>query len=116
MKNVELKQPYTLQQLIKYMTGSTNVEDEFCLYTEDYDPVATPVLVCYLAEHPQVDENDKEIYPDFVYKENLSLFLYGEHLADIIRNAKNQKSDISISEIVNGINYYIENDNFITIE
>ena len=72
--------------------------------------------ICYLEHYPDVNDDDEEIYPDFVTKEGLRLFYSGEHFEGVIHNALFQKNQPSVDEFIAGLNYYRDYDSFLGIE
>ncbi len=113
---LNLKNAYDLSQVIKVIAENNLKSDDFCLYTEAYAPHAVDGLVVYLDKYPTVNDEDEEIYPDFVTKNELELFMYGEQFVDVLKSAINQKENVSIQEFIAGINYYLDNDAFISLE
>lgn len=65
-------------------------------------------------DYPDVDDNDQEIYTDFIVENNLVMFYSGEQFEDVISNMLSHKMDASIEELIAAINYYREHDAFMT--
>lgn len=97
--------------------GINNFLDDidFCIYTTDYVEEASGDTICYLDEYPDIDDNDKEIYTDFVTDRKLVMFYSGEQFEDVIGQMLSQKRDASIEEFISGINYYREHDDFLDL-
>jgi hypothetical protein len=125
MENLKLREPYKLSDLIKIL-ADTIVDNDvntlldyedmaFCLYTCKDNAKTTTDLVCYLEQYPDVNDDDEEIYSDFVVENGLRLLCFGDYLEDVIRNALNQKEQPSIEEYIAGLNYYLTNDTFIDL-
>lgn len=97
--------------------GVDNLLDDidFCIYTMDYVDVASGDTICYLDDYPDIDDDDKEIYTDFVTERKLVLFYSGEQFEDVIGNMLSQKMDSAIEDFISGINYYREHDDFLDI-
>lgn len=85
---------------------------DLCVYTIDFVEEALNDTICYLDDYPDVDDNDQEIYTDFVTKNKLVMFYSGEQFEDVINNTLYQKSDATIEEFIFALNYYRDNDNF----
>lgn len=85
---------------------------DLCVYTIDFVEEASNDTICYMDDYPDVDDNDQEIYTDFVTKNKLVMFYSGEQFEDVINNTLYQKSDATIEEFIFALNYYRDNDNF----
>ena len=85
---------------------------DLCVYTIDFVEEAINDTICYMDDYPEVDDNDQEIYTDFVTKNKLVMFYSGEQFEDVINNTLYQKSDATIEEFIFALNYYRDNDNF----
>ena len=116
MKNLELRKPYQLWQIIDVFSkeikekGFTNTD--FNLYVKQDEDIAKPNLTCYMELGITVTDDDEEIYPDFVVKENLELFYDGAQFEDVLMNTLHQKKTATIDDFVSGLNYYMEHDSF----
>ena len=85
---------------------------DLCVYTIDFVEEASNDTICYMDDYPDVDDNDQEIYTDFVTENKLVMFYSGEQFEDVISNTLNQKFDATIEEFIFALNYYRDNDNF----
>ena len=94
--------------------GIDNLLDDidFCIYTIDFEEEASGDTICYLDDYPDIDDNDQEIYTDFIIENNFVLFYSGEQFEDVISNMLSQKLDASVEEFISAINYYREHDAF----
>jgi hypothetical protein len=113
MKELEYMTPYSLENLMTKIVQEGYTKDNFCLYTKEYEATAALGLTCYLERYPQVSD-DEEVYPDYVVQNELELFFYGDQFMDVLRSALNQKPNATMEELISGLNYYLENDAFIT--
>lgn len=97
--------------------GVDNLLDDidFCIYTMDYVDVASGDTICYLDDYPDIDDDDKEIYTDFVTERKLVMFYSGEQFEDVIGNMLSQKMDSVVEDFISGINYYREHDDYLDI-
>ena len=95
--------------------GVDNLLDDidFCIYTMDFVDVASGNTICYLDDYPDIDDDDNEIYTDFVTERKLVMFYSGEQFEDVIGNMLSQKMDSAIEDFISGINYYREHDDFL---
>ncbi|WXS22911.1 hypothetical protein WI215_11725 [Salmonella enterica subsp. enterica serovar Infantis] len=71
------------------------------------------ILICYLEMYPVISDDDDEVYPEFVINNSLELFFYGDQFLDVLRNISTQKENPSMEDFIAGLNFYLENDNFI---
>ena len=85
---------------------------DLCVYPIDFVEEAINDTICYMDDYPEVDDNDQEIYTDFVTENKLVMFYSGEQFEDVISNTLNQKFDATIEEFIFALNYYRDNDNF----
>ncbi|HAT7731355.1 TPA: hypothetical protein O8U43_002875 [Enterobacter cloacae] len=114
MSRLEYRKNYGLDDLIyKFMGGYTL--DNFCVYTREYEASAKEELVCYLESYPVISDDDEEVYPDFVVENSLELFFYGEQFIDVLHNISIQREKPSVEDFISGLNFYLENDNFIKL-
>ncbi|MEP8984447.1 DUF7716 domain-containing protein [Enterobacter cloacae] len=114
MNRLEYRKAYGLDGLIyKIMGGSTL--DNFCVYTKEHEAFAKEELVCYLDNYPVISDDDEELYPDFVVENSLELFFYGEQFIDLLQNISIQREKPSAEDFISGLNFYLENDNFIEL-
>lgn len=107
MKNLELRKPYQLQEIIdsisKDILDNGFTDANYCLYSNE--DIAKLELLCYL-----------ELYPDFVKEKSLKLFYYGQQFEDVLINVSNQKGSASINDYIEGLNYYMKHDTFMDFE
>ena len=111
---LEYNKAYSLDDLIsKIMNGYKH--ENICLYTKEYESSARADLICYLEAYPIINGDDEEIYPDFVVENSLELFFYGDQFLDAVRNISFQKENPSTEDFIVGLNFYLENDNYIDL-
>ena len=125
MKKLEFQKPYKLSAVIQIISEaiiqngiSNNLSYEymnFYLYTKDDVKIASEDTICYIESYPEIDDNDREIYPNFVISERLEVFCSGNILEDVISNLFHQKNSPAIKEFVTALNYYFANDAFLKI-
>jgi len=98
---MELMKPYKLNEIINTVAKKlkeNGIENQliyedmgFYVYTKEWEDLAKPDIICYLDNPPEIDDEDNEIYPSFVIKENLKMFISDGNLEDIIYSALLQK-------------------------
>jgi hypothetical protein len=119
MKEIKLRHPYKLEQLIKLIAKGINengfTNANFCLYTREYEEVAAVDLICYMELNPTINVEDEEEYPVFVVEHALELFYDGQQFEDVLFNVLHQKSEASINDFLAGLNYFMEHDTFIDL-
>ncbi|WP_320725524.1 hypothetical protein AB3N45_05790 [Enterobacter cloacae] len=114
MSQLEYRKTYGLDGLIYKIMGR-NTLGNFCVYTRKYEASAKEELVCYLESYPAIIDDDEEVYPDFVVENSLELFFYGEQFIDVLYNISIQREKPSVDDFISGLNFYLENDNFIEL-
>ncbi|KTK35681.1 DUF7716 domain-containing protein [Enterobacter hormaechei] len=114
MSRLEYRKAYGLDGLIYKIMG-WNKLDNFCVYTKEYEAYAKEELVCYLDNYPVSSDDDEEVYPDFAVENSLKLFFYGEQFIDALHNISVQREKPSVEDFISGLNFYLENDNFIEL-
>jgi hypothetical protein len=125
MENLYLRVPYKLNIIIEVIAKKilengigkqlNYKEMNFCLYTKEYEELASEDTFCYLDDYPYVDDDDKEVYPPFVIETKLEYYLSGENLEAVVGNALNQKADVSVAEFIIALNYYLAHDAFMQL-
>ena len=114
MSHLEYRKAYGLDDLIYRIMGGYTL-DNFCVYTNEYESSAKEDLVCYLENYPVISDDDEEVYPDFVVENSLELFFYGEQFIDVLHNISIKREKPSVEDFISGLNFYLENDNFIEL-
>lgn len=114
MSQLEYRKAYSLDDLISKLMGGYTL-DNFCLYTKEDESSARADLICYLESYPVISADDEEVYPEFVVDNSLELFFYGDQFLDVLRNISTQREKPSVEDFIAGLNFYLENDNFIDL-
>lgn len=114
MSQLEYRKAYGLDDVINKIIGGYTL-DNFCVYTKDYELSAKADLVCYLESYPVISDDDEEVYPVFVVDNSLELFFYGDQYIDVLHDISNQREKPSVEDFIAGLNFYLENDNFIEL-
>lgn len=103
MNKVKLREPYKISELIEIVTkdyGENNVSasdgEHSCpdtvlydlyIYTNKYEEAVFADLVCFLEQPPDVNDEDEEIFPDFVAEKGLVFLYSGEDFESVIEVA-----------------------------
>ena len=85
----------------------------WCVYSSEKE--ITPETICYIDDYPDFDDDDNEIYSDYIVNNNMELIYRDEIIQDVIITCLNQKSNATIDEIVRALFYYEEDDNFLVL-
>ncbi|AVP03108.1 hypothetical protein ACM93F_001291 [Enterobacter ludwigii] len=100
-----------LKDIIDIMVKSRCEDDNFCIYGSDGELFGEKEY--FVSGYPQVDENDKEVYPQDAASRDLSYIYSGEQFADVILSVIEQKPSASNQDFIDALNYYLENDDFL---
>ncbi|AOR62950.1 hypothetical protein [Pectobacterium wasabiae] len=92
------------------------IKEDFCLYCENSDKPLSQDMWCYVDEYPTGDDNGNDVFSDFVVNNDLELLYYGEQFIDVINNVLMQEDEPDIYIIIEALNYYMENDNFLDFD
>lgn len=103
---------YSLSDVISYMKFIDSRDDNFCLYGEAEEELKINGNY-YVLDFPEVDDNDKEIYPKIAQDKKLYYLYSGQQFADVIDSVVAQKPSASLAEFVKALNFYSKNDNFL---
>ena len=103
-------QELSLEQIIEQMRVDESSSDDFCLYGKEYGELALDRLY-WISDYPDVVD-DRDVYPTDVAEQDLQLVYYGEQLIDVLTLALEEKSDASLQDLVDALNYYNQHDNF----
>ncbi|WP_324023468.1 hypothetical protein QSV08_11560 [Maribacter sp. BPC-D8] len=76
---------------------------------------------CFISnEGIDIDDNDNEIHPKFVIDNGLEFYCSGQLIEDVVLNTIHQKDEdktkVTIGQLVISLDFYLQNDNFLTIE
>lgn len=125
MDKIKLREPYRLSELVMIIKKAIlangidktlGYEDMyFCLYTKGFEDKIFDDTICYVENYPDINDEDEEIFPDFVVINNLKHLCSGEQFEDVIGNALHQKDDPSMEEFIAGLNYYRDHDSFLDL-
>ena len=100
----------SLEQIIEQVRVDKLSSDDFCLYAKEDGELRLNSLY-WVSDYPDVVE-DCDVYPTEVAEQNLQLVYYGEQLIDVLIVALEEKPDASLQDLIDALNYYNQNDNF----
>lgn len=112
---------WILSDFIKFVQAkkdrSTNYNPDYNydIYTPDDNSRLSEETIIYVGETVQVDDNDNETFPDIVNQMNYWFEYSCSNFQDVIDLATEQNPSVSVSKIVECLNYYSENDDFLDL-
>jgi hypothetical protein len=89
---------------------------EFCVYIAPGDAAIRLDSPCVIESFPLIDDDDQEIYPDYVLQQGLEFCFSDALLEDVIMSALLHKPTASNEELLAAIDYYAEHDCFMSFE
>lgn len=118
---MELRKATTLREIFGYIrklyltSGETAVylDNGWCVYAEDESLGLDSV--CYADVYPDIDDDDNEIPSPFVTEHGLCLYATDENIQDTVTGCLHQKSNASEEEMLQALEYYMENDTFMVL-
>ena len=109
----------TLEDVINSLKEKYKSEGEAALYADSnwHIYVADNELrlntVCCVTAPPDFDdETDEEIIPEFAVENEMDGSIISEIFQDVIVSALVQKENVTNEELINALNYYLDNDTF----
>ena len=94
--------------------GARVYNNYYHVYIENNDKsLLEKDMPVYVGTSPQVDDN--EVFPDEVIKMNFWQWLSDENFQDIIDLAYEQKPNATISDFIDCLNYFDNNDDFLDL-
>lgn len=114
---MKFREPIPFENIIKMVLQNEDEGEYYCVYSSIADSnELTLKTICYLDEYPEIDdEEEEEVYSEFVHTNDLSLLFREELVQDVIRNAVHQKQTVTSQELLEAIRYYSKNDNFMRL-
>ena len=118
---MEQNRVYTMEEIINLLKEKYKSEGEEALYADSdwhiyvSDDELLLTTVCCVTAPPDFDEEtDEEIIPDFAVENGMDGSILPEIFQDVIITAISQKEDVTNEELIKALNYYLDNDNFMT--
>lgn len=111
--NMKYREPIKFLEIIKMIKDNIDKGFSYCIYSKlsDSDDLELDTI-CYIDDYSEIADDDEEIYSKFVIENELNFFFREELVQDVITNAFYQKPDVTDQEILEGIIYYNNKDNF----
>lgn len=104
-------QYHEFSEIIDYVKSVGEEDDDFCIYGEEREGLEVSGRY-FISDYPDVNDDDKEIYPEPVISASLSYLYSGQQFVDVVTLVLEQKSDATYEDYVNALNYYDVNDEF----
>jgi len=90
-------------------------DSEWTLYHNEADSLQLET-VCCITEIPEFDEEtDEEILPPFAAKNGMEFPILAEEIQDVVTYVVDYKIDEFYEKVIEVLNYYLENDNFMDL-
>ena len=115
---VKYEQGLTLAELIQLAReGADTKGDEsyYFVYGRGELSDADLTTECFPAAYPEVTDDDDEIDPEFVSRNQLERWFRDENLQDVVLNATHQNPTVSDAVILAGLKHYLAHDCFMDI-
>lgn len=95
--------------------GETAVylDNGWCVYSSEKN--MTLEADCCIDDYPDFDDDDNEIYSEFIANNNMELIYRDEMIQDVVIASLKQKSDATLDDIMRALNYYDEYDSFLEL-
>ena len=82
-------------------------DDDWCIYT--VEEKLEPDTECYVFDYPDYDdETGEEILPEYAVKHQMKCVTTCEALQDVIANSLSQRSDLTVEQLIDAVNYYFD--------
>lgn len=105
----EIKKNY-----LQYGADALLAHEDWYLYTAD--DVLTRETACLIADPVDVDaETFDEVLPEAAVQNDMLNPLSCEILNDVVFHAMSRNESVSVSMLVDALNYYLENDSFLCV-
>ena len=102
----------TIETLGAVLARIDQIESDGCALYLNFDAERGENTPCAIL-HPEDSPDPGVIDPQIAQKNSLRYALFIDALKDIIDNARQQKKDAGLTELLDAFNYYVEFDAFI---
>ncbi|SNR80499.1 hypothetical protein [Flavobacterium sp. ov086] len=85
------------------------------IYAPNNDDQLSPETIIYVGNTVEVDDNDKEIYPDIVIKMDYWFEYSCDNFQDVIDLATSQNANVNTYKLTECLNYYSKHDTFLDL-
>lgn len=114
---MKFREPIPFEEILTMILQKEDEGASYCIYSSILDSNELMLkTICYIDDYPEIDDDDEEeIYSDFVNQNDLSLLFREELVQDVIMNAVDQKQSVTNQELLDAICFYNKNDNFMKL-
>ena len=110
----------TFEELIKELLSVYNedgeiIDDGWTVYYKDAKKIKKTTECC-ISDSIIVTDDDEEVYPSFAVENDMNSYVTDEVIVDVITEYLMEKSKPTVKQLIDAINYYLENDCFIYVE
>ena len=85
----------------------------WCIYAKD--ETITVETECYVDAYPDYDDDDNEVFSDYIVENHLYMLYRDEMVEDVVMSCIDQKANVSYDEIMEALIYYDQNDSFMDL-
>ena len=102
--------------LIRVVINKEDRGVDYCVYSDlNIDKLELNMEV-WIDRYPDIDDDsDEEIFPTDNNGHEYFLMYRDELIQDVVEESVRQKSNATLEEIANAIDYYSKNDNFLSL-
>lgn len=107
---------YSLGEFIEIVKNKQERSEQYnpmynyALYAVEAEVMSN--LTIYVGDPVEVTDSDEEIYPEYALTHDMWYFCSDENIQDVVDLALSQRTDISIEQLVEALDYYLEHDDF----
>ncbi len=110
----------TFEELIKELLNTYHedgeiLDDGWAVYYKETKKIKKETE-CYIADSIIVTDEDEEVLPPFATGHEMDSYVTDEVIVDVITEYLMEKSKPTVKQLLDAINYYLENDCFIYVE
>lgn len=106
---------HSLKEIYLNEGEQTLLEDsDWHIYVSDEAELFLTSVCCITAPPDFDEETDEEIIPEFAVKNGMDGSILPEVIQDVICSALEQKREATNEDLLKALNYYLDNDAFIT--
>jgi len=89
------------------------IGENFDLYRKPSNEPLTKDMACYIDDSVTGNDNNGDVYPEFIESNGLEFCYSGERFIDVVLSVFDQTENPGIDDFVEALNYYAENDDFL---
>lgn len=110
----------TFEELIKELLNTYHedgeiLDDGWAVYYKEAIKIKKATECC-IADSIIVTDEDEEVLPPFAAEHEMDSYVTDEVIVDVITEYLMEKSKPTVKQLIDAINYYLENDCFIYVE